>query len=227
MEAPIISRSEVCATRSMAWRKSVISSAAFCASCTRQKMMASTLTGTVSLVSACSALKAVVWMRWSMTWATLSRIGKMKNRPGPRTAWKLPARRTTKRCQTLAIFRERATMAASRMKGAARAGCTSWPASAPVISRMTTKKRVIGFMAGAFVRRPLIGARAILARIAAPPRVAVNAVDYAAFISAPHLRRRSLRPFRRRRAPLSSRPRPWRANTGCGSAPPGGRWFAS
>jgi len=35
-------------------------SAAFCASWTNQKMMASTFTGTVSLVSADSALKAVV-----------------------------------------------------------------------------------------------------------------------------------------------------------------------
>ena len=31
------------------------------------EMIASTLTGTVSFVSACSALKAVVWMRSSIT----------------------------------------------------------------------------------------------------------------------------------------------------------------
>ena len=48
-------------------------------------MMASTLTGTVSRVSACSALKAVVWIRPSITATTLSRTGMMANIPAPLT----------------------------------------------------------------------------------------------------------------------------------------------
>ena len=94
-------------------------SAAFCASWTFQKMIASTLTGTVSRVSACSALKAVVWMRSSITATTLSITGMMRKSPGPFTPSSLPARRITNFCQVLAIFSDRPTRAAAISRGAA------------------------------------------------------------------------------------------------------------
>jgi len=123
----------------------VIFSAALSASCTRQKTMASTFTGTVSRVRACSALKAVVWMRSSITIATRSITGMIQNRPGPLTPCSRPARRITNRCQALAICNDRATMNAARTKGAARTG-DSTPRPKPARSRMTTMKSEMGFM---------------------------------------------------------------------------------
>src|SRR5471030_2461345 len=124
----------------------IFSSAARLASCTRQKMMASTLTGTVSLVRACSALKAVVWIRSSITATTVSTTGKIRNRPGPLTPISLPARSTTNFCQVLAILSEAATIAARMTKTGVRKYRPRDPAP-PASSRHTkTRKRVIGFI---------------------------------------------------------------------------------
>ena len=62
----MMSRSAVCAAQLTACAYSCTSSAAFCASCTIQNSTASTLTGTVSEVSVCSAAKLVVMVRWSI-----------------------------------------------------------------------------------------------------------------------------------------------------------------
>jgi hypothetical protein len=56
-------------------------------------------TGTVSLVSACSALISVVWMRWSIQDAMVSTKGMMTNTPGPQMACSLPRRSSTTRSQ--------------------------------------------------------------------------------------------------------------------------------
>ena len=58
-----MSRSAVCAAQLIAWAYSWTSSAAFSASWTIQNSTASTLTGTVSDVSVCSAAKLVVIVR--------------------------------------------------------------------------------------------------------------------------------------------------------------------
>src|SRR5665647_2868795 len=97
-------------------------SAARWASCTCQKMTASTLTGTVSRVSACSALNCVVWMRSSITAVTLSSTGMIRNSPGPFTLDNLPARRITKRSQLFAILSEKAVSTARISKPAPGAG---------------------------------------------------------------------------------------------------------
>jgi len=52
-----------------------MANAAFCASWMCQKMIASTFTGTVSFVSAYSALNELVWIRSSMIATTLSMKG--------------------------------------------------------------------------------------------------------------------------------------------------------
>ena len=67
----------------------MISSAARSGSWICQNTTASMSTGTVSLLSACSALNSVVWMRWSSQEATLSMKGRMANMPGPRIAVQL------------------------------------------------------------------------------------------------------------------------------------------
>ena len=103
--------------------------------------------GRILLVSACSALNAVVWMRSSMTATTLSMIGKIKKRPGPLTPWSLPARRTTNFCQVLAILSESAMMTAATRKGGAKKRSTVLPrAGAPARAQAITRNRVIGFM---------------------------------------------------------------------------------
>ena len=83
-------------------------------------MIASTLTGTVSFVSACSALKAVVWMRPSMTAMTVSRTGMIANNPAPLTLCSFPILRITNFCQTLAIFSDAAKIIPSAKNPNAR-----------------------------------------------------------------------------------------------------------
>src|SRR5438132_816212 len=109
-------------------------------------MIASTLTGTVALVSACSALKAVVWMRSSITAVTLSITGKIMKRPGPLTPWSLPARKTTNFCQALAILSESPMMTAATRKGGAKKMSTVLPRARPTRAQAITRKRVIGFI---------------------------------------------------------------------------------
>ena len=81
---PIDSRSAVWALIVMAWSKSTTSRIDFSAFHTTQKMMASTFTGTVSRVSADSAVTSVTRTRWSTYWLIWSITGMMKNKPGPR-----------------------------------------------------------------------------------------------------------------------------------------------
>jgi hypothetical protein len=111
--------------------------------------MASTLTGTVSRVSACSALKPVVWMRSSITAVTASITGMIMNRPGPLTLDSLPARRMTKRSQLFAILSENATNTASRpttIPASWKPAATNSPAMAASTMVM---RAVMGFMAEA------------------------------------------------------------------------------
>src|SRR5271166_4216491 len=69
-------------------------------------MIASTSTGTVSLVRVCSATNCVVRSRVSINAVTLSRIGTIQNSPGPLTAKNLPARKTTACSHCRAILSE-------------------------------------------------------------------------------------------------------------------------
>ncbi len=71
-------------------------------------------TGTVSRLSACSALNSVVWIRWSIQAVTLSTTGTMTNRPGPSIACSLPKRSTTARSHWLAIIRVEGVRTAAR-----------------------------------------------------------------------------------------------------------------
>jgi hypothetical protein len=64
-------------------------------SVTIQKMIASTSTGTVSLVRVRSATNWAVRSLVSINAMTLSRIGTIQNGPGPLTARNLPACMTT------------------------------------------------------------------------------------------------------------------------------------
>src|SRR5450631_2603330 len=121
-------------------------SAARCASCTCQKITASTLTGTVSRGSACSALNCVVWMRSSITAVILSMMGMMANRPGPFTLDSLPARRMTKRSQLLAILSAKKVSTASRKKTAPACGICAMTSTAPMAPKTTVTRRVMGFM---------------------------------------------------------------------------------
>src|SRR5271154_4734625 len=109
-------------------------------------MIASTLTGTVSLVSACSALKAVVWMRPSITATTLSRIGMIANRPAPLTLCSFPILRMTNFSHTLAILIDKAITAAAPKKTIARYGLTQLPTARPAKMQAATRNAVMEFM---------------------------------------------------------------------------------
>jgi len=78
------SRSAVCALSVIAAMKSSTSRIDFSAFHTTQKTMASTLTGTVSRVSADSALTLATRTRWSTKRLRESTMGIMWNMPGPR-----------------------------------------------------------------------------------------------------------------------------------------------
>src|SRR6185437_14246972 len=121
-------------------------SAALCASCTCQNTMASTFTGTVSRVSACSALKPVVWMRSSMTAAMLSITGMIMNRPGPLTLESRPARRMTKRSQLFAIFSAKKTKAAAIAKTTPGTSRPDMIRPAATAASTTVIRRVMGFI---------------------------------------------------------------------------------
>src|SRR5437870_2579656 len=75
-------------------------------------MIASTSTGTVSLLRVCSATNWVVRSRVSISAVTLSRIGTIQNSPGPLTARNLPARRTTACSHCWAILSAASTIMA-------------------------------------------------------------------------------------------------------------------
>src|SRR5215469_8415256 len=119
-------------------------SAARSASCTCQKITASTLTGTVTRLSACSALNAVVWMRSSMIAVTVSRIGMMRNNPGPRTPCNRPARKTTNRSQLFAILREAAINPANTKNAAPATNCDISQHRTPSATQMAVRNAVIG-----------------------------------------------------------------------------------
>jgi len=85
---------------------------------TIQKMIASTSTGTVSLLRVCSARNWGVRMRVSITAAMLSTIGIIQNNPGPRTARNFPARNTTACSHCRTILSEARTIAASAIRSA-------------------------------------------------------------------------------------------------------------
>ena len=121
-------------------------SAARCASCTCQKMTASTLTGTVSRVSACSALNCVVWMRSSMTAVMASMTGMIMNSPGPFTLDNLPARRITKRSQLFAILSENSVSTARMPKPMPGSCKPDTNNSAPMTAKTMVTSKVMGFM---------------------------------------------------------------------------------
>src|SRR5580698_6921974 len=73
---------------------------------TFQNRTASTSTGTVSLVSVFSAVKPVVMTRVSSHTATVSTIGIITNKPGPRSPRNCPSRRTTARSHGAATLTE-------------------------------------------------------------------------------------------------------------------------
>ncbi len=97
------------------------SSVALRTSVTTQKMMASTSTGTVSLVSVCSARNCVVRMRVSTQAAMMSRMGMMTKRPGPLMPVNLPARRITTFSHCCAILSAARTRTPRMMRVAPRA----------------------------------------------------------------------------------------------------------
>ena len=103
---PMVSLRPVCAMCSMARWYSCTSRAAFSTSHTVQYTTASTFTGTVSLVSVCSALNALTLTRWSIKVEIWSMIGIIMNGPGPFSPLNLPIRSTTARSHWLAIWIE-------------------------------------------------------------------------------------------------------------------------
>src|SRR6185437_12599374 len=129
-------------------------SAALCASCTCQNTMASTLTGTVSRVSACSALKPVVWMRSSITAVMASTIGMIRNRPGPFTLDSLPRRRITKRSQLFAILSENIVSSARMPKPTPGRSMCAVNSSPPITAKTMVSSEVMGFMGKASVFLP-------------------------------------------------------------------------
>jgi len=104
------------------------------------------LTGTVSLLSACSALNSVVWMRWSIQVATRSRIGTIQNTPGPLTACSRPMRSTTARSHWLAIISDCGIRKARIASSAASVMLSGSPAPsarlAPARARQITERKV-------------------------------------------------------------------------------------
>src|SRR5476651_1787807 len=111
-----------------------------------QKMIASTFTGTVSFVSACSALNEVVWILSSMTATTLSITGMIMKNPGPLTPCNLPTRNTTYFSQTFATLTDRNTSTAATKNSGASHTLTNSPVANPARSSTNARNKVMGFM---------------------------------------------------------------------------------
>src|SRR5438132_948688 len=73
---------------------------------TLQKSTASTSTGTVSRVSVFSARKDEAITRVSIQYRVVSTMGAIRNKPGPRSDWKRPSRRTMTLSQGSATLME-------------------------------------------------------------------------------------------------------------------------